>query len=312
MKKNLLLISFLIGGSSFMSSQTTITSTINAALDDHEERILGALTQNGTVGDMYPGSTGLELGSENVTSNPILVGLRFTNITVPKFATITNAYIQFTVKGTSKNTDPCTLSIQAENSANAATFSDNANTLSGRTKAAGAVSWAVGGASWGTIGSSTADQRTSDIKSLVQPLVFNNNWVSGNAMAFFIKGPGLREVESFEGDPAKAAQLVVTYSVSGGTSTLTTGMMEQNSGTHLTVYPNPFKSSFNLNVEVKSSSDVNVSVYDHTGKLVESKSVKQADPGIFYYSPTTPLNSGMYFVKVQANGKTETMKLIAE
>src|SRR5688572_32840181 len=105
MKTKHLLFNFLLGSTIIVNAQITVNSRIAAALDDHEQRTSGALTQNGTLGDMYPGSTSLELGSFNSTSDPILVGLRFTNVTVPKFATIQSAYIQFTVKDAAKNTD---------------------------------------------------------------------------------------------------------------------------------------------------------------------------------------------------------------
>jgi hypothetical protein len=283
----------------------------NAALDDHEERTSGTVTQSGTLGDMYPASTALELGNDQPTADPVLVGLRFKNVTIPKYADIISAYIQFTVKGTSKNTDPCNLTVQAQNSANPATFSDNAFDLSARTLAAGSIAWSVSGSTWGTVGSATADQRTSDLKSLVQPLVYNSAWVAGNAMVFFIKGVGTREVESFEGDAAKAAELVVTFSTAG-TPTLATGIIELTKSTSISVYPNPFKNSFTTSVELNNFSNVAISVYDISGKLVEEKIVADAPKGVFQYTSTAQLNKGLYFVKVKTNDTQKVIKLISE
>ncbi len=310
MKTKQLLISLLIGSAGIVLGQTTLNIKVNAALNDHEERTTGPVPQTGTTGNMYPGSTALELGNETAAADPVLVGLRFTGITIPKFATIMNAYIQFTVKGTTKNTDPCNLNVYVENNVNPAIFSDNAFSLSSRNyTAGGSIAWSVAGSTWGTIGSAGTEQRTPELKALLQPLVFNNNWVPGNPMAFFLKGIGTREVQSFEGDPTKTAELVVTYSVAGG---IPNGITEVVNRSSVNVFPNPFKNAFNANIEVNTPSDIAISVYDLTGKLVEEKLVKQAAVGNFSYSSTSQLNPGIYFVKVKANNKEEVIKLISE
>jgi|GEM_PF-2297385 len=306
-----LLISFLIGSASMMLGQTTLNLKINAALDDHEERTTGPVPQTGTTGNMYPGSIALELGNESATSDPVLVGLRFTNVTIPKFATIMNAYIQFTVKGISKNTDPCSIAIYAENNQNPAPFTDNAFSLSSRSfTSGGSVAWSVSGSSWGTVGSAGPDQRTPEIKALLQPLVFNNNWVPGNPMAFFIKGIGTREVQSYEGDPTKTAELVITYSVTGGTPTGVSEVIGNISS--VDVYPNPFKNSFTTNIKVSRPSDISIFVYDITGKLVEETHAKHVETGVFSYMSVSQLKPGMYFVKVKTDDKEEVIKVISE
>ena len=300
---------FFIGSSSFIYGQTTLSVRVNSGLDDHEERISGSVSQTGTLGNMDAASDDLELGNELPTADPQLVGLRFTNITIPKFATIVSAYIQFAVDGTSKNLDPSSLSVRAEDNANPSTFSNNPFSLSTRTLAAGSISWNVSGTTWTTIASAGVDQRTPELKSLLQPLVFKSTWVSGNAMAFFIKGSGTHEVESFEGDPLLAPELVVTYSVAGSG---TTSVTEWDRISSVSVYPNPFKNEFNLNVEVHTPSDLSISVYDLMGKLMEEKNVAQIGIGTFSYTSNSDLTPGMYFVKVKVNNKEEVVKLISE
>jgi hypothetical protein len=304
MKNNLLTLLFA-GSFSLAFGQTTLSVSVNSSLDDHEEWIAGP-NQSNVVGDMDAASSDLELGQESANADPQLVGMRFTNVTIPANATIVNAYIQFAVDATAKNTDPCVLTVQTEDNINPATFSDNPFSLTSRTLMPGTVTWNVSGASWATVGSAGPDQRTSDIKSLVQALVNKAGWASGNAMAFYIKGTGTREVESFDGDvPAKAPMLVVQYNTA-------TGINEVREKLQVSAYPNPFKSSFNLSVELHAPSDVNVSVYDLTGKVVEEKSVENAGTGTFRYTSGKQLTPGMYFVKVQAGDKQQTIKIIAE
>lgn len=308
-KLKTLLFLFLIGSTSFIYGQTTLNVRVNNGLDDHEERISGSVSQTGTLGNMDAASDDLELGNEQPTADPQLVGIRFTNITIPKFATIVSAYIQFAVDGTGKNTDPSSLSVRAEDNANPAAFSNNPFSLSTRTLAAGSISWNVSWSTWSTVASAGVDQRTPELKSLLQPLVFKSTWVSGNAMTFFIKGSGTHEVESFEGDPLLAPELVVTYSVAGSG---TTSISEWDRASTVTVYPNPFKNEFNLNVEVYTPSDLSISVYDLMGKLLEEKNVPQAGTGTFSYTSSADLIPGMYFVKIKANGREEVVKIISE
>ncbi|MBL7931064.1 MAG: T9SS type A sorting domain-containing protein, partial [Bacteroidia bacterium] len=136
---------------------------------------------------------------------------------------------------------------------------------------------------------------------------FNNSWVSGNAIAFFIKGSGVREIEVFESDPTKAAELVVTFT---GTQT-TTAVYELEKTSFVEVFPNPFKGSFNVNVALDSPSDITISTFDLTGKQVEEKVVKQAE-GSFHYSSNTTLSPGMYLVKVKVNESEKVYKIISE
>jgi hypothetical protein len=307
MKTKQLLVCFLMGSAAFMLGQTTFTVRVNSALDDHEERIAGSVPQTGTIGNMDAGSSDLELGNEKAAADPQLVGIRFNSIAIPAGVLITNAYIQFTVDDIGKNTDPCVLTLQAEDNVNPATFSDSPFSLSTRSLMATSVTWTVSGTTWGTVGSAGPDQRTADIKSLVQAVVNKSGWTSGNSMAFFIKGNGTREVESYDGDAANAPLLVVQY-----TTNVTGVNALENKKSLVTVYPNPFKNTFNVVVDVLNTSNVLISVYDITGKLVEEKSIPQAEAGSFKYTSASELQSGMYFVKVQANNKQEVIKIIAQ
>ncbi len=309
MKSKQLLLSTLLISAALLKAQAPLNIKIATALDDHQEHVSGANPQTGTLGDMYVGSTTLNLGNFTSSTDPVLVGLRFTNVTIPKFATnIQSAYIQFTVKGTGKNFDPCSLTIQAENSANSAAFTDNANSLSSRTLANGSISWNISGTSWNTVGSAGTDQRTPDLKTLIQPIIFNNNWASGNAMSFFLKGSGVREVEAFESDPAKAAELVINFT---GTQTAT-AVYELSKASYVELFPNPCKNNFQVNIGVDSPSDISISTYDLTGKLMEHKNIKQYSEGNLQYTSSTELAPGMYLVKVKINEKEKVYKLIAE
>ena len=192
-------------------AQQTITVQVNTASDDLEEWIAGP-NQTKVVGSLDAGSSDLELGTEAANNvDPQLVGIRFTGISIPKGALITKAYLQFQVDNTNKNTDPSNVWIKAEANDNPLTFETTAFNISARPSLTDSVYWGIPAGSWNAIGQNGADQRTTDIASLVQQLVNRSGWVSGNAMAFTLYGTGLREAESFDGLPAGAPKLIIEF-----------------------------------------------------------------------------------------------------
>ncbi len=195
-----------------VAAQQMFSTRVSAINDDLEEYIPGT-NQTKTVGSIDAASTDLELGNETTGSaDPQMVGIRFANITIPKGAVITNAYIRFTVDATNKNTDPCNLRVFAQAADNPVTFDPAvAFNISSRPRLADSIAWAVPAGSWATVGESAANQTSSNLASLVQQLVNRTGWASGNAMAFFITGTGLREAESFDSGAATAPQLVIEY-----------------------------------------------------------------------------------------------------
>ncbi|MFN0216900.1 MAG: PhoX family protein, partial [Saprospiraceae bacterium] len=195
----------------FITAQT-FTTQVASPDDDQEEWIPGA-NQTKVVGQLDAGSSDLELGTEAANNkDPQIVGIRFTNITIPKGSIINSAKIQFQVDATNKNTDPCNIWIKSQLSANPVTFDPNQMfNITSRPFSTDSVKWDVTPGSWNTVGQNGADQTTPDIASLVQALVNRPDWNSGNAMAFFLGGNGTREAESFDGLPAGAPKLVIDF-----------------------------------------------------------------------------------------------------
>jgi len=142
------------------------------------------------------------------------VGLRFNNLTIPQWATILEAWIQFKVDEVS--TTATTLTIQAQAADNALTFSTAGGNISSRPRTAAAVQWTPAG--WNTVGEAGLPQRTPDITAVTQEVINRPGWASGNSLVVIITGDGTgkRVAESYDGDAAGAALLSVRYS-SGGT-----------------------------------------------------------------------------------------------
>ena len=180
-----------------VTQQQSAQAQVNASSDDAEE------SQNGNTVLLTDSDLNLvkDGGSQKV-------GIRFQDLAIPQGVTITNAEIEFTIDQV--NTQSLDLQIEGEDSDNASTFENTPDNISGRTKTT-AIAW-NDVTPPGAVGDKLV---TPDLSATVQTIVNRSGWTSGNAMAFIITsgggGPGSRIVESFDGEPAMAPVLRITY-----------------------------------------------------------------------------------------------------
>ncbi len=133
--------------------------------------------------------------------------MRFPGLTIPRGATITNAYIQFTVDE-NDSTTPHTVLVEGQGADNPATFTTAASSISSRPRTTANANWVI--PTWPTAGVAGVDQRTPDLKAIVQELIDRPGWANGNAMAFLISWVnGVRRIaESSEGTPVGSGPLL--------------------------------------------------------------------------------------------------------
>ena len=134
------------------------------------------------------------------------IGLRFTNVAIPQGATISSAYIQFTVD--EADSDPSSVTIAIEDTGNSGAYADQSSTVSSRSYVANTVDW-NNIPVWTNAGDSSQDQATPDLSSLLQSVVNRSDWASSNAVSFKIDGSGARTAVSYDGDSTLAPRLVV-------------------------------------------------------------------------------------------------------
>ena len=179
---------------------------IAAGSDDAEEHL-------DDLGEMELDSSDLELAWEKwLQDDKQVVGLRFTDITIPKGAKIKKAWVQFEVDETKGGTYPVYLIIDGELSANAATFSKADRDISSRPRTISGEWWDV--PSWDVKGEQGSAQKTPDIADIIQEIVNQDGWASGNSLVLIFEqgysryiSTGVRCAESFEGK-AEAAPLL--------------------------------------------------------------------------------------------------------
>jgi type IV pilus assembly protein PilY1 len=178
--------------------QDNISRRIVSSYDDVEEK---------TNGDVSRNSNTLNLESGN------LVGLRFSDINIPKGAQIMNAYLELTQKTNQDTGQDISIQIAVEdNTGDAESFSGSDDSVSSRTYAGNTVSW-TNIENWYKNNAYVSP----DIKDLIATAVNNNNWVAGNALVLKLNTTGSRDRRpySFNSSPGQAPRLMVEYAATG-------------------------------------------------------------------------------------------------
>ena len=176
----------------------SISVRINQSLNDVEESIA-----NGAVSAT---SNDLELINDPGTSaGDQKIGLRFTNVVIPRGAYISAASIEFEVDET--NSGATALTIRAQESDNAPAFTTAAFNVSNRTLTSAAVNWTP--PVWEAL---NVKQVTPDLTALVQAIVNRSGWNSGNSLLFVINGSRQRTAKAYDLAPATAPLLRIDYS----------------------------------------------------------------------------------------------------
>ena len=148
----------------------------------------------------------------DVGDNDEEMGLRFVGVTVPRNSTITNAYIEFTCKANTDQ-DP-DVDIYGEDVGDAPIFTGENNHIAVR-MAANKTTEKV---AWYNLPAWTLDNtyRTPSLKMIIQEIIANPAWASGNAMVIFLDGSSNdNKAYSHDNTPSKAPLLHIEYTPPG-------------------------------------------------------------------------------------------------
>jgi hypothetical protein len=148
----------------------------------------------------------------DVGDNDEDMALRFLGVTVPKGSTINDAYVEFTAKE-NLDKDP-DVDIYGEDVGDAPGFTSENNHIEDRiydNKTSETVAWY-------NIPAWTAENtyRTPQLKMIVQEIIANSGWASGNAMVIFLVGTSSdNKAYSHDNTPSKAPLLHIDYTPPG-------------------------------------------------------------------------------------------------
>ena len=121
--------------------------------------------------DSEQSGTAMQLNGLDLDMGPDPVGIRFNAVSIPPGVTVRDAYVQFTADET--NSVGTNLTIVAEYSPNAPTFTTAPNNLGGRSSGSVSINWSPG--PW-TLGAAGPNQRTPNLKDLIRELVDQPGW----------------------------------------------------------------------------------------------------------------------------------------
>jgi len=171
------------------------TVSVSSSSDDAEEEV--------ATGTMNLTSNDLELIYDGGAQ---LVGIRFDNVQIPDGATLYRAYLQFQTDETDSEEDPTNLIIHGELSPTSMTFTSDVNNISSRSLTTNSVNWSEIPL-WDTVDEAGINQRTPYVTSVVQEIIDQPGWQTGNAVTFIISGQGKRVAEAFDGSAPPVLKL---------------------------------------------------------------------------------------------------------
>lgn len=226
--KNILIALFLLSASPLLAQMTLLADTppagdytydsgtfsITADVYDQEEQI------DANAGAMEWNSSDLELLAEGGNDEQI-VGLQYV-LTVPQGAIIDNAYIQFTKDSGGSGTSLVRFRAEDVDNSSALTSSLSAGyfsdilTSTSTSPTTASVNWNINVTGWNSdaTGAAGANQKSTDISSVIQEIVNRAGWSSGNRILILIDSVTLGEVEAESyngGGESQAPKLTVEY-----------------------------------------------------------------------------------------------------
>lgn len=180
-----------------LGSVNTTSIAVASYNDDAEEN---------EDGEVSLASTDLELIEDE--DGDQVVGIRFDNIGIPLNSIVTSAYIQFTADET-VNSNSCMLTIHGEDSGNAGSFTNATKNISLRPKTDASAIWSP--TDWTSIGDAGFEERTADLKDIIQEVIAKPSYAYNNAIAFIITGDCKRVARSWDKGVSTAPVLVIEY-----------------------------------------------------------------------------------------------------
>jgi hypothetical protein len=285
--------------------------TFAASSDDAEQ-------ENDEIDSLFDDDLDAGWEGEPEDLNILTTGMRFREIPVPAGAVIDSAFITVWSHEDKTAEDVAELTIYAEATDNAATFTEDM-LITDRVSTNEVVEWTVA-EPW-TI---WQPYHTPDLKAIIQEIVDRDGWQAGNAMAFIFAGKNqgpsdlehAREWESYEnisdpedgGDgqnhPERVPQLRIYFS-----SPSPSKLWDQVQTTgRLRVFPNPVNRQ-NVTVQLENDQPAMIRLINANGQVLQniySEWNKQVEIS------TANLPKGIYILQAQQEGRLFVEQLIVQ
>ncbi len=108
---------------------------------------------------------------------------------------------------------------------------------------------------------------------------------------------------------------VTYYQYTLGPTSYSTNAEDATASTLFEVYPTAYEGQTNIRYQLEQAAEVNLSVFDVTGKLVQEIANQPQEAGGYQYdfsAAASGHSTGMYIVKLSIDGMTDTRKIIEQ
>lgn len=125
----------------------------------------------------------------------------------------------------------------------------------------------------------------------------------------------LKDGDSLSMKPYLMAEMV-NYFLGLGTTTDIAELFGNTDDLEITNYPNPFSTETNISFNLKSSSPVNIQIYDNTGRLVRTLVNSNLNAGTHSFTWNgqnawgRKVDDGLYIYQIEINGRISTGKIV--
>jgi len=303
MKKLLLLILCACFG--FIQAQETVTLYILDGNDDAYQHFSNTVTaQEGT---MFVSNEWLSMGQSYDPHRLMRIGLRYRSVPIPAGSTIESAYVQFT-SYLEENDQDIVIWIRGEKNPNPLPFNSEDYNISDRLKTTASEVWGV--AEWQSL-IPGPNQKTHNIKRVVQELVDMEGWEENNNMVLLFHGANSgnlpKKACSWEfGGEFYSPVLEITY-------TAPASVEEAEIANALSIFPNPITDRFTISFTELMEGEYDISVFDLQGRKVHEMNTSILVSGDYQYDlSATELNmqTGVYLIRVHASQGEISRKVI--
>lgn len=156
------------------------------------------------------------------------------------------------------------------------------------------------GGSWGTYNSIPASVNAGQIITKTYTTTLTSTWNASRIKLVAI-------VQKYNSN----SSLREILNASEHDLTIVTGMESLSNNVVWSVYPNPFYNITNVYYALENDSDVNISVYDNTGKLVYNKNNGKMPAGNHFTDiDGSDWSAGMYLIQIRAGESLFSKKII--
>ena len=246
--------------------------------------------------DVADGAVGL--GSSDLDmEDAIIVGMRFSNILLDPDDTVRYATIQFT--SASADAGTVNYKIEGEKIADSPFFTETDSNFYFRTRTTANVTWSP--LDWDE-DAAGPDQMTPDLSAIVQEIIDQPGWASGNHITFFITeldGTAKRDAYTKTAQNESGTSPVLEI-LTGGSTAIRVVRERENP---ILVYPNPAENYFYI--KNPTSEKFGYRVSNITGQLIMQRDQISGDRATVHLS-----RSGLYIVEIMCADKVYTQKVI--